>query len=159
MCFLRVIIRFGWSCLVHPGVRDTCLVSDNPWYKDVLDRQMYNCVSTLKYTFSCVYWWDKKIPDSAEPRLDSFHPPFVAGIDLSHQGAVDSYNLGLYNFCRDMLPRIYIRSDKLSDLTENSKDVLCITKTWPLNGPLKSFDQFSEVYLQIYFVNLAQLIM
>ena len=68
---------------------------------------------TLKYTFICVYWWtrqrihntliavdrylrlmrDKTIPDSAEPRLESFYPPFVAGIDLPHQGVVDSYNL------------------------------------------------------------------
>ena len=63
------------------------------------------CVLTLKYTFICAYWWtrqrirntlivvdrymrlmgDKTIPDSAEP--------FVAGIDLPHQGVVDSYNL------------------------------------------------------------------
>ena len=35
---------------------------------------------------------DKTIPDSAEPRLESFYPPFVAGIDLPHQGVVDSYN-------------------------------------------------------------------
>ena len=69
--------------------------------------------STLKYTFICVYWWtrqrihntliavdrylrlmeDKMIPDSAEPRLELFYPPFVAGIDLPHQGVVDSYNL------------------------------------------------------------------
>ena len=34
---------------------------------------------------------DKTIPDSAEPRLESFYPPFVAGIDLPHQGVVDSY--------------------------------------------------------------------
>ena len=67
---------------------------------------------TLKYTFNCVYWWtrqrihntlivvdrylrlmgDKMIPDSAEPRLESFNPPFVAGIDLPHPGVVDSYN-------------------------------------------------------------------
>ena len=33
---------------------------------------------------------DKTIPDSAEPRLESFYP---AGIDLPHQGVVDSYNL------------------------------------------------------------------
>ena len=71
-----------------------------------------SCVLTLKYTFICVYWWttqrihntlivvdrylrlmgDKTIPDLAEPRLESFYPPFVAGIDLSHQGVVDSYN-------------------------------------------------------------------
>ena len=36
---------------------------------------------------------DKTIPESAEPRLGSFYPPFVAGIDLPHQGIVDSYNL------------------------------------------------------------------
>ena len=70
-------------------------------------------VLTLRYTFICVYWWtrqrihntliaadrylrlmgDKTIPDSAEPRLESFYPPFVAGIDLPHQGVVDSYSL------------------------------------------------------------------
>ena len=67
----------------------------------------------LKYTFICVYWWTrqrihntlivvdrylrfvggKTIPDLAEPRLESFYPPFVAGIDLPHQGVMDSYNL------------------------------------------------------------------
>ena len=67
----------------------------------------------LKIHLICVYWWsrqrihntlivvdqylrlmgDKTIPDSAEPRLESFYPPFVAGIDLPHQGVVDSYNL------------------------------------------------------------------
>ena len=72
-----------------------------------------SCVLSLKYTFICVYWWtrqrihntlivvdrylrlmgDKTIPDSAESRLESFYPPFVAGIDLPHQGVVDSYNL------------------------------------------------------------------
>ena len=36
---------------------------------------------------------DKMIPDSADPRLESFYPPFVAGIDPPHQGVVDSYNL------------------------------------------------------------------
>ena len=30
---------------------------------------------------------------SAEPRLESFYPPFAAGIDLPHQGEVDSHNL------------------------------------------------------------------
>ena len=38
---------------------------------------------------------DKTILDSAEPRLESFYHPFVAGIDLPHQGVVDSYNLSL----------------------------------------------------------------
>ena len=37
--------------------------------------------------------WDKTIPDAAEPRLESFYPPFVAAIDLPHQGVVDSYSL------------------------------------------------------------------
>ena len=80
-----------------------------------------SCVLTLKYIFICVHWWtrqrihntlivvdrylrlmgDKTIPDSAEPRLESFlspprlesfYPPFVTGIDLPHQCVVDSYN-------------------------------------------------------------------
>ena len=70
------------------------------------------CVLTLKYTFICVYWWTKQrihntlivvdrclrlmgaktIPDSAEARLESFYSAFVAGIDLPHQGVVESYN-------------------------------------------------------------------
>ena len=74
-----------------------------------------SCVLTLNYTFICVYWWtrqrihntlivvdrylrlmgDKTIPDSAEPRQESFYPPFVAGIDLPHQGVVDSYSLNI----------------------------------------------------------------
>ena len=76
-------------------------------------KRRRSCVLTIKYTIICVYWWtrqrihntlivvdrylrlmgDKTIPDSAEPRLESFYPPFVAGIDLPHQGVVDSYNL------------------------------------------------------------------
>ena len=76
-------------------------------------KRRRSCVLTIKYTFICVSWWtrqrihntlivvdrylrlmgDKTIPDSAEPRLESFYPPFVAGIDLPHQGVVDSYNL------------------------------------------------------------------
>ena len=75
-------------------------------------KRRRSCVLTLKYIFICVYWWtrqrihntliavdrylrlmgDKTIPHSAEPRLESFYPPFVAGIDLPHQGVVDSYN-------------------------------------------------------------------
>ena len=75
-------------------------------------KRRCSCVLTLKCTFICVYWWtrqrihntlivvdrylrlmgDKTIPDSAEPRLESLYPPFVAGIDLPHQGVVDSYN-------------------------------------------------------------------
>ena len=80
-------------------------------------KRRRSCVLTLKYIFICVYWWtrhrihntlivvdrylrlmgDKTIPDSAEPRLESFYPPFVAGIDLPHQGVVDSYRLCLCN--------------------------------------------------------------
>ena len=77
-------------------------------------KRRWSCVLTLIYSFICVYWWtrqrihntlivvdrylrlvgDKTIPDSAEPRLESLYPPFVAGgIDLPHQGEVDSYNL------------------------------------------------------------------
>ena len=76
-------------------------------------KRRCSCVLTLSHTFICVYWclrqrihntlivvdrWsathgDKTIPDSAEPRLESFYPPSVAGIDLPHEGVVDSYNL------------------------------------------------------------------
>ena len=85
------------------------------WMKTVRQptKRRCSCVLTLKYTFICFYWWTKQkihntlivvdrylwvmgditIPDSAEPRLESFYPPFVAGIDLPHQGVVDSYNL------------------------------------------------------------------
>ena len=77
-------------------------------------KRRCSCVLTWKFIHViCVYWWtrqrihntlivldrylrlmgDKTIPDSAEPRLESFYPPFVAGIDLPHQGVVDSYNL------------------------------------------------------------------
>ena len=74
-------------------------------------KRRCSCVLTSKYTFICVYWWtrqrihntivvdrylrrmgDKTIPNSAEPRLESFYLPFVAGIDLPHEGVVDSYN-------------------------------------------------------------------
>ena len=85
-------------------------------------KRWCSCVLTLKYTFICVYWWtrhrihntlivvdrylrlmgDKTIPDSAELRLESFYPPFVAGIDLPHQGVVDSYNLHNGNHCAKM---------------------------------------------------------
>ena len=78
-----------------------------------LTKRQWSCVLTLKYNIIYVYWWtrqrihntlivvkrylllmgDKTIPDSAEPRLESFYAPFVAGIDLPHQGVVDSYNL------------------------------------------------------------------
>ena len=76
-------------------------------------KRRRSCVLTLKYSFICVYWWprqrihntliavdrflrlmgDKTIPDSAEPRLESFYPPFIAGFDLPHQSVVDSYKV------------------------------------------------------------------
>ena len=34
---------------------------------------------------------NKTIPSSREPRLESLYAPFVAGIDLPHQGVVDYY--------------------------------------------------------------------
>ena len=36
---------------------------------------------------------DKMIPDSAEPHLELFYPPFIEDIDLAHQGVLASYNL------------------------------------------------------------------
>ena len=35
----------------------------------------------------------KTVSDSTEPRLESFHPPFVAGIDLPHQRVGNSYDI------------------------------------------------------------------
>ena len=75
-------------------------------------KRRCSCVLTIKYTFTRIYWWtrqsihntlivvdrylwlmgDKTIPDSTEPRLESFYPPFVACIDLPDQGVVDSYS-------------------------------------------------------------------
>ena len=82
-------------------------------------KRRCSCVLTLKYTFIGVYLWtrqrihktlvvidlylrlmgDKTIPDSAEPRLESFYPPFVAVIDLPHPGVVDSYCLTHVTWC------------------------------------------------------------
>ena len=67
---------------------------------------------TPKCTFICVYWWtrkrinstlivvdrylrlmgDKTIPDEVPSSVESFYLPFIADIDLPHQGVVDSYN-------------------------------------------------------------------
>ena len=58
------------------------------------NQKIISVIFWLKYTFICVYWWtrqrihnilivvdrylrltgDKTIPDSAEPRLESFYP-------------------------------------------------------------------------------------
>ena len=62
-----------------------------------------------KYTIIGVYWWTRKrirntliVVDrylrlmgdkTAEPRLESFYPPWVAGMDLPHQDVVDSYSV------------------------------------------------------------------
>ena len=101
--------RHGVTITTHAVKRDYLI-----WVTTVRQptKRWRSRVLTLKYTFICVYWWtrqrnhntlivvdrclrlmgDKTIPDSAEPRLESFYPPFVAGIDLPHQGVVDSYN-------------------------------------------------------------------
>ena len=102
--------RHGVTIATHAIKRDYLI-----WMTTVGQptKRRCSCVLTLKYTLICVYWWtrqrihntlivvdrylslmgDKTIPDSAEPRLVSFYPPFVTGIDLPHQGVVDSYNL------------------------------------------------------------------
>ena len=52
---------------------------------------------------------DNTIPCSAELRLEPFYPPWVAGIDLPHQGVVDSYSLQpMY----DHKVQVYIRFSK-----------------------------------------------
>ena len=91
------------------------------WMTTVRQPTKRRC--SFKCTFICVYWWtrqrihntlivvdrylrlmgDKTIPDSAEPRLESFYSPFVAGIDLPYQGVVDSYSLVLARLAFRML--------------------------------------------------------
>ena len=72
-------------------------------------KRRRSCVLTLKYTFICVYWWTRQRIHNTlivvdrylrlmgdkrfQTRLESFYPPFVAGIDLPHQCVVDSYSL------------------------------------------------------------------
>ena len=106
-------------------------------------KRRCSCVLTLKYTFICVYWWtrqrihktlivvdwylqlmgDETIPDLMEPRLESFYPPFVAGIDLPHQGVVDSYSL--------------IHPD-VQDKCQGSWDRFIPAFRWHHNGPVTS---------------------
>ena len=61
-------------------------------------------VFTLKHTFIYVYWWTQQSIHNTLIVLDRYLrlgvvssgivlSPFVAGIDLPHQGVVDSYNL------------------------------------------------------------------
>ena len=109
MLFFIVNNRLGVTITMHAIKRHFLI-----WMTTVRQptKRRCSCVSTLKCTFICVYLWtrqrihntlivvdrylrlmgDKTIPDSAEPRLESFYPPWVAGIDLPHQGVVDSYN-------------------------------------------------------------------
>ena len=133
-----------------------------------------SCVLTLKYTFICVYWWTrqrihntliavdrylrlmgyKTIPDSAEPRLESFYPPFVAGIDLPHQGVVDSYNLG---------HTVFISHDQVSCTRQDGLPTLSLISWVPHDlkdgfyiptGPWYWKDSLSSEYI-IYFFPLA----
>ena len=104
--------RRGVTITMH-AIKRTFLI----WMTTVRQptKRRRSCVFILKYTFICVCWWtrqrihntlimvdrylrlmrDKMIPDSAELRLESFYPPFDAGIHLPHQGVVDSYNPSL----------------------------------------------------------------
>ena len=83
---------------------------------------------------------DKTIPDSAEPSLESFYPPFVAGIDLPHQGVVDSYRitwrthllciwLSIYIWYLQM--RKYVLSQKnMQTITDMINEQLIKVKKW-----------------------------
>ena len=79
------------------------------------------CFFVLKYAF---YHWtrqrthswgtkrlqtrlpgDKTIPDTVEPRLESFYPPLVAGIDQPHRGEMDYNN----HHCKGMdVPVVFV---------------------------------------------------
>ena len=63
---------------------------------------------------------DKTTPDSAEPRLESFYPPFVAGIDLPHQGVVYSYNLHNRNSYNGQMASFNVYIDGLVQERRNS---------------------------------------
>ena len=72
---------------------------------------------------------NKTIPDSAEPRLESFYPPFVAGIDLPHQGVVDSYNLkcisngdtAVFLYAIDFSCPLWYRNNSMSTIALGNK--------------------------------------
>ena len=55
-------------------------------------KRRCSCVLTLKYTFLCVYWWTTQRIHNTLIWVDRYLR-FVAGIDLPHQGVVDSYSL------------------------------------------------------------------
>ena len=42
----------------------------------------WNILSRVLDLDTCDQWGDKTIPDEASPSLESFYPPWVAGIDL-----------------------------------------------------------------------------
>ena len=91
----------------------TCL--NFRWKYPLWMRTVGNCDALIIAVFLCLNmfyideWWqrihstlsvvdrylrlmgDNMIPDTAEPRLESFYSPYVTGIDLPHQGEVDSY--------------------------------------------------------------------
>ena len=49
------------------------------------------------------------IPDSVEPRLESFNLPLVAGVDLPRQSVWDSYNLSSFNvMCHTLLVKMIV---------------------------------------------------
>ena len=64
------------------------------------ETPMFLCIDLKIHLYLCLIvvdrylrlMGDNTISDSAEPRLESFYPPFVAGIHLPHQGVVDSCN-------------------------------------------------------------------
>ena len=95
---------------------------------------------TTVYGRLLTYLWlmgDKMIPDSAEPRLELFYPPFVAGIDLPHQGVVDSYNLTI----------------KQDGVTANDKfKVLIFLMVWNRQKAKVFYImfQFSNIYMHQY---------
>ena len=65
-----------------------------PRFKSRVEHPCNVFVFNLTQFHTLIYNWgiygDKTIPDSAEPRLESFYPPFAAGIDLPHQCVADS---------------------------------------------------------------------
>ena len=112
------------------------------------------CVLTLKCTFICIYRWtrqrihntlivvgrylrlmgNKTIPDSAEPRLESFYPPFVAGIDLPHQ-FVAGIDLPLYLIII-IKPEVWIINHCLGLGHETMVCAVCLTMFLRCSGLL-----------------------
>ena len=111
------------------------------WWQMV--THWYSGVFRFKYTF---YQWmrqiihnilivvdqylllmgDKMIPDSAEPHLESFYPPFIADIHLPHQGVVDSVN----TLATDDLMKQGTRASVAKVLTWFSSNILISALQW-----------------------------